>query len=90
MTTMVYRAEAEVDSATFLHNVAAAGYAVRDLHQDAEDMLFGLIVEFDTDADLDQLVDIAASVVDGHILWRTLREGTIAADANELGDYVRV
>jgi hypothetical protein len=86
MTTMyTYRAEATIDSDTFLTQVREAGYPVTDLRK--QHPLFDVLVEFTSTASIDTLLTLARNVIDGHIIVRTLRPGGI--ETSYLSDYVR-
>lgn len=88
-TTYAYRAEAQIDSDTFLEKVRAAGHPVTVTGTKEPSKLdLDLHVEFKTTASIENLLALAAGVVDGHILWRTLREGTL--ETCDLGEYVRI
>ena len=85
MTMFAYRSEAPIDSDSFLAEIRRQGHSVSEERSETVD--FDLLAEFVSDAGLDELVAIASGVVDGHIIVRTLREGTI--EGSDLGEYVR-
>lgn len=89
MAGYVFRAEADVDCTGFFDAIAVGGWAVSGRSQVAiAGGLGGVVCEFDTEAGLDDLLAAASRVVDGHVIYRTLRPGT--ARNSDLGESIRL
>lgn len=87
--TYSFRAEAQVDVSEFMEKlierkIGLSRYViVCDINSPS---FTDVWLEFDTNADLPDLLNVASEVVDGHIMWRTLRQCS-AADND--GSYER-
>ena len=87
--TYAYRAEAEIDCERFHTALREAGVPITNVTTAPVDPVrIDQLVQFDTPADLDDVLAAARTVVDGHSIVRTLQQATL--DDIDLSDYVRM
>lgn len=87
MGEFTLRAEAKSDIDTLMDQLVSAKYPISAYRIAVDGPLEDPCFQFSTTATLDEVLAVIRKVPDGHIMHRTLREGSLCPD--QVADYAR-